>query len=782
MSLQTLAGRAPACRRPRLTRAVRAIMALSAVLIAGMLSSCSGDDRTTLVFFQFKPEAQDYFKTLAAQFEKENPDIRVVVDNPASPETAMRTRLVKNDVPDVMTLNANGTFGEFATAKIFRDFSDEPVLDDVNPAFLEVLGALGRGGEGEINGVPFAANASGLLYNEELFAKYDVAVPKTFDELIAAAQTFKAEGVTPFYGMLADNWTPQSPLAPLSAQLQPADFFEKRFEGDTTFAEGWDSTATELGELYKYTQPDPLSKGYEDGTAAFARGESAMLLLGSYAVPQIRLGKPEFTVGSMALPATDDPSKTTLVSGVDVALTACPGRGSPGGGDEAHRVPDAARGHDRLLQGTGRDPDPERPEERRPGAGRGAELHRLGAHRRLHRPPVHPGDPARPAPPDLRARRRQGAVPERPRRQLGPGRETPDLGAGSSDLMTDTKTSTAPRRRAGDEPGAAPPQQGSAVPRAFYMMVLPALVLFFVFHTIPVIQGVYYSFTDSPGYGPYNFVGFSNYMALFSDPRVIHAYWFTFLIAIVATVLVNIVSLAIAVALNGKIKWKTTLRGIYFIPNVLAILVIGYIFNYLFNNSLPALGAKLGIDFLSTSLLTKASTAWIGIVILAVWQAAAFNIIIYIAGLQTVPEELYEAAALDGASAWQQFRGITFPMIAGFFTINMVLVAQELPADLRPHRRPDRRRPGHRHRVRGAADLQGRLPGRGVRLPERELGGLLHRHRRPVDHPAPIPPATGDERLMSAQASEAGTVPGADIPTETKAAVARSSAARSTGG
>ena len=133
---------------------------------------------------------------------------------------------------------------------------------------------------------------------------------------------------------------------------------------------------------------------------------------------------------------------------------------------------------------------------------------------------------------------------------------------------------------------------------------------------------------------------------------MIHAYWFTFLIAIVATVLVNIVSLAIAVALNARIKWKTTLRGVYFIPNVLAILVDRATSSTTCStNSLPALGEKLGIDFLSTSLLTKASTAWIGIVILAVWQAAAFNIIIYIAGLQTVPEELYEAAALDGASA-----------------------------------------------------------------------------------------------------------------------------------
>ncbi len=289
----------------------RSVAVASAVLlVASLLAACSGGDgRTVITFFQFKGEAQAYFQDLAKQFEKEHPDIRVVVDNPADPETALRTRLVKDDVPDVMTLNANGTFGEFASAKIFKDFSDEPVMDDVNPAYIKVIGDLGRATAKETNGVPFAANASGLLYNEQLFEKYDVAVPRTFDELIAAAKTFQDNGVTPFYGMLADSWTAQSPLAPLSSQLQPSDFFQKRFTDRTTFAQGWRSTATKLAELYRYTQPDPLSKGYEDGTAAFAKGQSAMLLLGSYAVPQIRLSKPAFTVGSMALPATDDPPR-----------------------------------------------------------------------------------------------------------------------------------------------------------------------------------------------------------------------------------------------------------------------------------------------------------------------------------------------------------------------------------------------------------------------------------------------------------------------------------------
>jgi raffinose/stachyose/melibiose transport system substrate-binding protein len=196
------------------------------------------------------------------------------------------------------------------------------VMKNVNPAYLKVIGDLGQAAQGEVNGVPFAANASGLLYNKELLAKYGIQEPSTFTELIAAAQKLKAEGITPFYGMLADAWTAQSPLAPLSSQLQPDDFFQKRFADQTTFSQGWRDTATKLAELYKYTQPDPLSKGYEDGTAAFAQGKSAMLLLGSYAVPQIRAGKPKFTVANMALPATDDPSKTTLVSGVDVVLTA----------------------------------------------------------------------------------------------------------------------------------------------------------------------------------------------------------------------------------------------------------------------------------------------------------------------------------------------------------------------------------------------------------------------------------------------------------------------------
>ena len=205
----------------------------------------------------------------------------------------------------------------------------------------------------------------------------------------------------------------------------------------------------------------------------------------------------------------------------------------------------------------------------------------------------------------------------------------------------------------------------------YYWMVWPAVIAFAAFHTVPVLVGIFFSFTNYAGYGEWNFVGLSNYLNLFRDDRVLAAYGFSFLFAIVATILTNVISLAIALGLNAKIKARNFWRGVYFVPYVLAILVIGYVFQFLFSNSLPKILA--GIPLFADNILTNPDWAWTAIVVLGVWQSCAFAIIIYLSGLQTIPGELYEAASLDGASAWRQFRSITFPLIGAFFTINVVL-------------------------------------------------------------------------------------------------------------
>lgn len=209
--------------------------------------------------------------------------------------------------------------------------------------------------------------------------------------------------------------------------------------------------------------------------------------------------------------------------------------------------------------------------------------------------------------------------------------------------------------------------------RTFLLITIPILALFVCSNTIPLIRGVIYSFTNFKGFGSYDWVGFRNYADLFTDARVGKSYLFTFKLAIVTTVVVNVISLILALALNGRIRAKSFFRGAYFLPNILGALVVGYIFNYFFTYILPAMGAMIGSDGLSKSILSNPDSAWIGIVIVCAWQAIAMNTIIYISGLQTVPEDVYEAGGLDGATGWKQFRYLTFPLIIPFFSINMVL-------------------------------------------------------------------------------------------------------------
>ena len=207
----------------------------------------------------------------------------------------------------------------------------------------------------------------------------------------------------------------------------------------------------------------------------------------------------------------------------------------------------------------------------------------------------------------------------------------------------------------------------------FLAIIIPMLIVFFLFHTLPLLRGIVYSFTNFKGFGDFEFVGFMNYKYLFTDSRILNSYKFTFKFAILSTVIVNILSLGLAILLNSKIKLKNTLRGLYFMPNILGGLIIGYIFNYIFTFIVPKMGSALGISVLEKSILGSTNFAWIAVVIVASWQAIAFNTIIYISGLQTIPEDVYEASGIDGAGKWVQFKKITFPLIAPFFTINMVL-------------------------------------------------------------------------------------------------------------
>ncbi|APX03046.1 MULTISPECIES: carbohydrate ABC transporter permease [Arthrobacter] len=235
---------------------------------------------------------------------------------------------------------------------------------------------------------------------------------------------------------------------------------------------------------------------------------------------------------------------------------------------------------------------------------------------------------------------------------------------------------TAPSAAAAAGPRASKSPAARAKGRidpAYYWMVVPVLALFAFFITLPALVGVFFSLTNYAGYGDWKFIGLSNYVNIFRDPAILQSYIFTFVFALTTTVVVNIVALAIALGLNAKIKWRTGIRTVFFIPMVLSALVVSFVFNYLFSNTLPVLADRFGVTPLATSILANENLAWLAIVLVTVWQAAPGATIIYLAGLQSVPSEVYEAADLDGAGSFRQFVSLTLPLILGYLVINVIL-------------------------------------------------------------------------------------------------------------
>ncbi|MFZ4896599.1 ABC transporter substrate-binding protein [Plantibacter sp. Mn2098] len=324
--------------RPRQPRQTRRVVAgtLGVVLTAAALTGCStqaGDGIVTLDFFQFKPEAVKEFAQIITDFEAKNPDIRVVQNAVPDPDTAIRTLLVKNKVPDVLTLNVSGNYAELARACVFADLSKEPVAKTVNPAVQDIVQALGScnpdGGSGpEVNAMPFASNASGIIYNPDIFREAGVAVPTTWDELIAAAKTFQDQGINPLYCTMKDAWTAGPAFVNIGGALMPKDFFtDLRAEGSdvsggkVSFSKDFADATKQQVELFSYCQKDFASRDYNAGNAAFAKGESAMYLQGSYAIPAIRVTDPDAPIATFPYPVTNDPDKRIVVSGVDVGIS-----------------------------------------------------------------------------------------------------------------------------------------------------------------------------------------------------------------------------------------------------------------------------------------------------------------------------------------------------------------------------------------------------------------------------------------------------------------------------
>ncbi|MFF2634170.1 ABC transporter substrate-binding protein [Microbacterium sp. NPDC058021] len=315
-------------RSRSLRTATAGALLVGLTLGVGGCATGAGDGVTTLDFFQFKGEALEDFDEIIAEFEAENPDIKVVQNQVADSETIIRTLLVKDRTPDVITLNANGSFGKLAEAGVFYDFSDEPVLETINPAVQEILADLGTF-EGEVNSLGYVNNADGIIYNRAIFEEQGLEVPETWDELIALCDTLVERGITPFATSLAENWTAMPSWNGIGAYYAQDGFFEEmRAEGDNvgpdspvSFQKDFPEAMQRQLQLFDYSQEGYRGASYDDSTALFASGDAAMMLQGIWALSPVKAVNPDIDAAIFPYPVPEDPAERLLVSGVDVTVT-----------------------------------------------------------------------------------------------------------------------------------------------------------------------------------------------------------------------------------------------------------------------------------------------------------------------------------------------------------------------------------------------------------------------------------------------------------------------------
>lgn len=222
---------------------------------------------------------------------------------------------------------------------------------------------------------------------------------------------------------------------------------------------------------------------------------------------------------------------------------------------------------------------------------------------------------------------------------------------------------------------ARPPRRGRVGQVAVWWWALPAIVLTFGIQYLGVGAGSVYAFTDWSGIGGFDFIGFDNFVEIFSSPEAVRALGNTLLIAACFVIFTNIAGLALAVRLNRLLKSRYVLRVLVFMPVVLSPLAVAYVWKFIFqpNGPLNAFLRGVGLDEWATAWLGDPDTAIWTIVVVVVWQNIGLAMVIFLAGLANVPPELEEAAAVDGASGASRFFRIVLPLLRPTIVISSAL-------------------------------------------------------------------------------------------------------------
>ena len=301
------------------------VLGMSCILMASaVLQGCQQNPKSGKVeieLVQYKPEAVDIFEQLEKEFNETHDDIHLKISSPNDATTILKTRFIREDYPDIIGIGGDINYSYFVDSGILADLSDYEGLGEVKPAYLDIIEGLEFVPTEGTYGLPYVANAAGVLYNKDMFAEHGWEIPQTWDEFISLCEEIQNEGIQPLYFGYKDTWTCLAPWNALAVGLAPSDVCQQVNKGETTFSKEYPQVAEKMLELLNYGEDGPFGYGYNDACTAFANGESAMYTIGSYAIPQIKSVNPDMNIDSFVFPASNNAEENVLNSGNDLQFS-----------------------------------------------------------------------------------------------------------------------------------------------------------------------------------------------------------------------------------------------------------------------------------------------------------------------------------------------------------------------------------------------------------------------------------------------------------------------------
>ena len=273
---------------------------------------------TEIEIVQYKQEASNYFKMVEKAFNDTHDDIHLVINSPNDASAILRTRFIREDYPDIVGIGGDIEYSYYVDAQILADISGYEGLNNIKQVYRDIDESLELVPTEGTFAIPYMANAAGILYNRDLFEENGWKIPNNWNEFITLCKDIKAKGILPFYFGFKDTWSCLAPWNAIAVGLTEPDTVKKVNRGETTFATEYAEVAKKYLSLLEYGPESPFAYSYNDACTAFARGESAMYPIGSYAVPQILSVNPDMDIDSFVMPASDSSGGNTLNSGIDL--------------------------------------------------------------------------------------------------------------------------------------------------------------------------------------------------------------------------------------------------------------------------------------------------------------------------------------------------------------------------------------------------------------------------------------------------------------------------------